>query len=234
MAVTSMFLPTADSDKRAEYYDFTKQDKPFCRTPLVDDLPNAGARLRSIWNTTPIIGIDFHPKIWQGFENIHNPNFAVPGKTKGQLRRLQFGLAITIVHKLAHAAWIYTRTMNGLSLQQQNIHYHLREKEAEFGITWEESVFKAPLNTLGPIPRNLQCFLPAGNEIETATSAKKSDSGSESSSSDTDAGSTPTFDIVFDEESVEFVAGYFPTALVFYRLKSIQTWMVVSDHYISS
>ncbi|KAE9979642.1 hypothetical protein EG327_006940 [Venturia inaequalis] len=239
LAVTSGFLPTSDCDKRAEYYDFTKNPEPFSRVALVDDLPGAGARLRRIWNTLPIIGIDFHPKIWQGFENLHNPQFVAPGKRKGLLRRLQFSLAISIVHELTHAAWIYTRTLNGLSLEQAGIRYHATDKIAEFGQSWEMEVFQALLRTLSPIPRDLQCFLPpAGAVLGTTTppSGKKEDSGS-SSSSDAETSQVSPYEkprnVFYDKLDV-FVVGYFPTVPVFVRFEGIMAWMVVSDEYISS
>ncbi|KAE9985568.1 hypothetical protein EG328_007234 [Venturia inaequalis] len=239
LAVTSVFLPTSDCDKCAEYYDFIKNPEPFSRVALVDDLPGAGARLRRIWNTPPIIGIDFHPKIWQGFENLHNPQFVAPGKRKGLLRRLQFSLAISIVHELTHAAWIYTRTLNGLGPEQADIRYHAAERTAEFGQSWEMEVFQALLRTLSPIPRDLKCFLPpAGAVLGTTTppSGKKEDSGS-SSSSDAETSQVSPYEaprnVLYDKLD-EFVLGYFPTVPVFARFEGIMAWMVVSDEYISS
>lgn len=116
-----------------DYHNFTKGFGELNHSPLINDSSGAAARVEKCSTITPFIAIDFHSKIWQGFENLHNPKFALKNGTKGELRRLQFHLAVTLVHEMTHAAFVYTRQLDGMYNHRNSIHYFLEDNDIKFG-----------------------------------------------------------------------------------------------------
>lgn len=200
-----------------DYHDITEDFGPLDHSLLINDLSGAAARVEKRWAMTPFIAIDSHSKIWQGFENLHNPAFALKNGTKGQLRRLQYHLAVTLFHDMNHAAFVYTRPcqLDHMCNHRNSIHYYLEDNDIEFGESWEESIFGGDqLQVLEAIPRKLQCL-----SQDTKVNMKVI-GGFDELSGDSS-----------DEESSCYATGYFPGAPV--TVRSDDEWYVVPDDFIA-
>lgn len=163
MTSTCVCSPTHDDVKgRAVYRDFinppTISEEP-PEVPTLEDREGPRTAFRSYWNTTPIIAIDFHAKVWAGFESLDKVEFANQSGLGSHRQRLQFTLAIALVHEIVHAAFKYSHMKKGVAGQEREIFFALDDIHTEFGVAWEERVFRKRFNTIAMLPANLQYLL---------------------------------------------------------------------------
>lgn len=124
--------------------------------------------------------------------------------------RLNFGLAINIVHEIGHAVWDFARSKEHDAYKakhgrQSRLHFDQDIESSEIGLAWEDTTLSAVFFIMALIPVTLQCF-PKGEVPAISGWYDSSESGVSSQS---------TADGVDDDEEVD-------------KVKSTKNW--VGDH----
>lgn len=138
----------------------------------------------------PIIAIDFHPKVWDGFDNLDNEQFVLEDGLDSHKLRLNFGLAINIMHEVSHAVWMYTRSKEHHSYKEiygedSKLHFDKDIDSSETGFAWENIMMSFVFFIMELVPVTLQCF-PKGEEPKISRWSESSESAGESVTSNSD------------------------------------------------